>query len=357
MSDAKIYTALGLMSGTSLDGIDAAIVKTDGKTIASFGPFESKQYEPDFRNRLRAELGAKSASPELEEALTGLHADLIAELLAKHSLTNLDIDVIGFHGQTLHHEPENHFTLQLGDGALLAKLVGCDVVNNFRGADVAAGGEGAPFAPVYHQALSQNFEGPIVIVNIGGVANVSFIDTDHLIAFDTGPGNAAIDDVVRTRSEAVFDEDGNLARQGRVDTGVLAGLLDHPYFDLVPPKSLDRNAFNFSAVDQLSLEDAAATLVAFTIETIARASQHFPLAAKRWLVTGGGRHNSFMMEELAKKIGQEVQPVERVGWNGDAIEAQAFAFMAVRSLLDLPLSFPSTTGVAQALSGGDLYRA
>ncbi len=355
MTDSKIYTALGLMSGTSLDGIDAAIIKTDGTAITSFGPFVSKSYDPEFRDRLRRQLGQKIGPPELEAELTHLHAQLIEELLSEHELSSSEIDVIGFHGQTLHHEPEARFTLQLGDGALLAKLTGCTVVNNFRGADVTAGGQGAPLAPVYHQALAADFSAPVAIVNIGGVANVSFVSPNQLIAFDTGPGNAAIDDVVRARTGGEYDENGTLARNGQINAEVLKKLLDHPFFGLLPPKSLDRNVFDFSGMDNLSLEDAAATWVAFTVETIARSSQYFPMPAERWLVTGGGRHNSFMMSELSKCIGMDVQPVESVGWNGDAIEAQAFAYMAVRSLLKLPISFPATTGVSREISGGDIH--
>ena len=355
MTDQKIYTALGLMSGTSLDGMDAAIIKTDGHSIASFGPFESKRYSAEFRSRVRADLGKKVVSGKLEKDLTHLHADLILELLNKHDLAMSEIDVVGFHGQTIHHEPENHFTLQIGDGAMLADLLSCTVVNNFRGADVVAGGEGAPFAPVYHRALASEFEKPIAVVNIGGVANVSFISRERLLAFDTGPGNAPIDDIVGQKTGADFDEDGQLARAGKTNEKALAVLLRHPYFKQTPPKSLDRNGFDFSGVQDLSVEDAAATLVAFTTETIAGSAQHFPEPAQRWFVTGGGRHNSFIMSELSKRVGAKVQPVESVGWNGDAIEAQAFAFMAVRSILKLPLSFPGTTGVPQDLTGGDIH--
>ena len=338
MNDAKKYTALGLMSGTSLDGIDAAVIQTDGTSIHSFGPFEAKPYTPEFRERLRAELGHKARPEELERELTHLHAELIQELLIKHNLASSDIDVIGFHGQTILHEPENQFTLQLGDGALLG-----------------AGGEGAPLAPVYHQALADEFEQPAVIANIGGVANVSFMGADKLLAFDTGPGNALIDDLVFNRTGKNFDQDGHLAAKGRVDKTILADLLSHGFFDQLPPKSLDRNAFDTSALENLSLEDAAATLVAFTTEAIAHAVTFFPAQSDKWLVTGGGRHNPTLMRELSERLGKVVQPVENIGWNGDAIEAQAFAFMAVRSLLKLPLSFPATTGVSEAMTGGDLH--
>ncbi len=356
MTEARIYTALGLMSGTSLDGIDAAIIQTDGTSVHSFGPFEARPYDPEFRARLRAALGRKDPPAELEGELTHMHAELIQELLKKHKLASSEIDVIGFHGQTILHEPENQFTLQLGDGALLAELTGCQVVNNFRGADVAAGGEGAPFAPVYHQALAGEFKLPVVVVNIGGVGNVSFINAESLLAFDTGPGNALIDDLVLSQTGNSFDQDGKLAARGQVDKAILTELLSHEYFAQIPPKSLDRNAFDTSALDKHSIEDAAATLVAFTVETIARSTTHFPESAGQWLVTGGGRHNPTIMKSLSERLGTPVQPVEDVGWNGDAIEAQAFGFMAVRSLLNLPLSFPVTTGVPEAQTGGDLHQ-
>ena len=355
MTDVKIYTALGLMSGTSLDGIDAAIIQTDGTSIHSFGPFETKPYHPEFRGRLREAMGTREISAKLERELTHMHAELIEELSKKHDLVSSDIDIIGFHGQTILHEPANQFTLQLGDGALLAELTGRPVVNNFRAADVAVGGEGAPLAPVYHRALAANLDQPIAIVNIGGVANVSFISSDKLLAFDTGPGNALIDDLVLARTGKSFDQDGQLAAKGRVDKSSLTNFLSHEFFKQPPPKSLDRNAFDISVTDRLSLENAAATLVAFTTTAITRSASFFPEPANQWLVTGGGRHNPMIMKELSERLGKVVQPVESVGWNGDAIEAEAFAFMAVRSLLKLPLSFPSTTGVSEAMTGGDLH--
>jgi anhydro-N-acetylmuramic acid kinase len=355
MAERRIYNALGLMSGTSLDGIDVAVIKTDGFSVISFGPFESRSYSSEFRVRLRAELGNKILPQALEEDLTWLHANLVKSLFATSGLSSSEIDVIGFHGHTIHHEPKSRFTLQIGDGALLSELLGCTVVNNFRSADVAAGGEGAPFAPVYHQALASDFGEPVAVINIGGVANVSFISQDCLMGFDTGPGNAPIDDIVKQRTGSDFDEGGALARQGKIDNNILVNLLDHSYFGQTPPKSLDRNGFDFSWTNELSVEDAAATLVAFTTEAIARSIQFFPEPVQRFLMTGGGRHNYFMMSELERRVGGCVLPVESVGWNGDAIEAQAFAFLAVRSLLNLPLSFPSTTGVSQELTGGDIH--
>ena len=356
MVKQKIYTALGLMSGTSLDGIDAAIIKTDGQSVDYFGPFVSKPYSQEFRNRLRRELGKRDVSHLLQKDLTCLHAALVEDLFYKHGYIRSEIDIVGFHGQTIHHDAKKGFTLQIGDGALLAKLLGTSVVNNFRSADIAAGGQGAPLAPIYHQALARKFSDPTVIVNIGGVANVSFISDECLLGFDTGPGNALIDDLIKQKVGASFDKDGEIARQGRVNEEVLANLLNDPYFSKMPPKSLDRNEFDFLNVENLLVEDAAATLVAFTTETIVRSLEYFPQPVQRWLITGGGRHNSYMMGELSKCLGTRVIPVEEVGWNGDALEAQAFAFLAVRSLLNLPLSFPNTTGVPKELTGGDIYR-
>jgi anhydro-N-acetylmuramic acid kinase len=356
MSGHKIFTALGLMSGTSLDGIDAAVIKTDGKSIVFFGPFDSKLYNLEFKNRLRAEFGNRTVPKILEEDLTYLHANFVNEICAKNGLSCAEIDVIGFHGQTILHEPKNSFTLQIGDGALLSDLLGCPVVDNFRAADVAAGGEGAPLVPAYHQALMKKFNGPTAVINIGGVANVSFINGDYLLAFDTGPGNALIDDIVHLKTGKPFDKGGLLAMQGNVDFKILDDLLGHSYFKRQPPKSLDRNEFNILRAKELLVEDAAATLSVFTAQTIAQSSQFFPEPVRRWLVTGGGRHNSFIMNELMRRVGVKVLPVETFGWDGDAIEAQAFAFLAVRSLLGLPLSFPSTTGVKHRLTGGDIHQ-
>jgi len=355
MSKNSNYTALGLMSGTSLDGIDAAIIKTDGYSVEYFGPFETRPYNDKFKARLNAEFGKRVVSQSLQKELTHLHAELVEYLFLKHKYLNSEIDIVGFHGQTIYHEPNKKFTLQIGDGALLAKLIGIPVINNFRGVDIAAGGQGAPLAPIYHKALASKFLEPTVIVNIGGVANVSFVADGCLLAFDTGPGNAPIDDLMKRKLGVPYDRDGAVARKGRVDGDILVSLLNHSYFCKSPPKSLDRNEFDLLAIEKLSIEDGAATLVAFTVEAIARSVEYFPQKSQRWLITGGGRHNSFIMEELSKRLGIRVMPVEDVGWDGDALEAQAFAFLAVRSLLNLPFSFPSTTGVPIELSGGDHY--
>jgi anhydro-N-acetylmuramic acid kinase len=353
--------ALGLMSGTSCDGIDAALVETDGERIVALGPRMTRPYPPEFRAALRAALGSETPLPELEGRLTELHADAVKALLAEAHLQPDAVRVIGFHGQTILHAPERRLTRQIGDGAQLAARTGIDVVNDFRSRDVAAGGEGAPFAPLYHWALARELERPLAVLNIGGVANVTWIGEDagegepQLLAFDTGPGNAPIDDWAQRHTGRPVDADGALARAGHVDPAALRSLMNHAYFKRPAPKSLDRNAFDLSPVERLSPADGAATLVAFTVEAVAVGAALFPQPAKRWLVTGGGRHNPALMTALPRRLGVPVEPVEAVGWDGDMLEAQAFAFLAVRALRGLPLSLPRTTGVPSPTSGGCLH--
>jgi anhydro-N-acetylmuramic acid kinase len=269
------------------------------------------------------------------------------------------VTVAGFHGQTILHEPEAGRTRQLGDGALLAAETGLDVICDFRGRDMAEGGQGAPFAPLYHAALAADLEKPLAVLNLGGVGNLTWIgpEDDAILAFDTGPGNALIDDWAERHLGRPIDEDGALARAGTVDEAALSRLLADPYFELVPPKSLDRDAFDSAPLGGLAPADGAATLTAFTAAAVAAARAHLPASPKRWLVTGGGRHNPALMAALAGRLAVPVEPVEAVGWQGDALEAQAFAYLALRSLDGLPLSLPGTTGVAKPTTGGVLHRA
>ena len=352
--------ALGLMSGTSLDGVDAALVRTDGETVDETGPVLTVAYDEGLRGRLRGVLGVgkpESTIAELAREITLVHAESIKFLLEENNLTSSDIGVIGFHGHTILHRPEEGRTRQIGDGGLLAELSGIDVVDDFRSADVAAGGEGAPLAPLYHAALSRGLERPLAVLNIGGVANVTWIGTgDDLLAFDTGPGNALLDDWALEQTGRPYDQDGTLARQGRVDDRILAELLANPFFARTPPKSLDRNDFDASLLCAMSPADGAATLAAFTAHAVGRAASHFPAPARRWLVAGGGRRNSALMAVLRRVLGFNVEPVEAVGWNGDALEAQAFGFLAVRALRGFHLSLPETTGTGRPVSGGTLHR-
>jgi anhydro-N-acetylmuramic acid kinase len=240
----------------------------------------------------------------------------------------------------------------------LANLLGLDVVADFRSADVAAGGEGAPLAPLFHAALASALPKPIAVLNIGGVANVTWIGgPDEILAFDTGPGNALIDDWVYRHTGAAADHDGALARAGTVSAADVEDFLANSYFDRLPPKSLDRDDFRGALPTGLSLEDGAATLTEMTAAAVAVATRHFPAPVGQWLVTGGGRHNPALMEALQRRLRVPVQPVEAVGWDGDALEAQAFAYLAVRSALGLPLSLPSTTGIPHPTCGGRLFKA
>lgn len=354
--------ALGLMSGTSMDGIDAAIVETDGARIHHLGPSIFLPYTEDWRARLRGAVADATAGTELVDGLTRLHAEAVRRCLDAAGLAAGAIDVIGFHGQTILHDPANGITVQIGDGDLLAELTGVQVVSDFRTKDMAAGGQGAPLAPIIHCVLGQDQTRPLAVLNIGGVANVTWLGSGadaetghHMLAFDTGPGNAMIDDWVRTRAGLDFDADGALAARGQVDQARLAALMQNPYFSRPPPKSLDRNAFDASLMDGLGLEDGAATLAAFTVDSVAAAAAHFPEPVSQWIICGGGRKNAYIMALLAERLESPVRAAEDAGWDGDALEADAFALMAVRRLKNMPISFPGTTGVEKPLTGGRLH--
>lgn len=336
MAATAPLTAIGLMSGTSMDGIDAAILRTDGAGIVEPMVNMTTPYAPAFRAELQGVLGGEGPVDAVSETLTRRHADAVAAVLAKSSLAATDIDVIGFHGHTILHQPEQGRTWQIGDGALLASLTGIDVVADFRSADVAAGGEGAPFAPIFHAAVAPD-ERPVCVLNIGGVANLTWIGADasveeptvfdHLMAFDTGPGNALIDDWVAAHCGQPFDKNGAIAAGGTVDTACLDKLMAQDYFNRLPPKSLDRDDFPTEILAGLSPADGAATLTAFTVAAIDRASDHLPAPLRRWIVTGGGRHNSFLMAALGAELDAPVVSAEQVGLDGDAMEALAFAYM------------------------------
>jgi anhydro-N-acetylmuramic acid kinase len=358
----RVMTALGLMSGTSLDGVDGALIRTDGEDKVEFGAALTIPYEAALRDRLRRLLGREVEGCEAETGvvaveLTEAHVRCVHELLRRAGLRNAEVDVVGFHGQTILHRPNQRRTVQIGDGARLAHRTGIDVVDNFRRRDVEAGGEGAPLAPLYHAALARALARPLAVLNLGGVANLTWVGhSGEILAFDTGPGNALLDDWVGARTDRTFDKEGRIAAGGRIDKAVLERLLAHPYFGRRPPKSLDRGDFTTAALGGMSLADGAATLVAFTAGAVGRALDHLPAPPRRWLVTGGGRHNPVLMRALAGTLEAPVEAVESVGWDGDALEAQAFAYLAVRSLKGLALSLPSTTGVGEPLSGGSLHR-
>lgn len=356
--------AIGLMSGTSLDGIDIALIETDGESRVRRFSGLSVPYDDAFKARLRhalrdaAGLFDRKARPgclaDVEESLTTQHAAVVRRFIGNLALQPSAIDVIGFHGQTVLHKPEAGLTVQLGSGARLAEMTGIDVVYDLRAADVAAGGQGAPLVPVYHRALVSGLpQRPVAFVNIGGVANVTWIGPrGDLIAFDTGPGNAMIDDWMRAKAGAACDLDGRTAAGGRVHEDYLAEYLRHSHFSAPPPKSLDRNAFPIELIDELSLADGAATLTALTASSIARSREHMPGEPALWIVAGGGRKNRTLMSMLAGRVENAVVPAEAVGLDGDLIEAEAWAYLAVRSRLGLPVTFPGTTGVARPATAG-----
>jgi len=352
----KAITAIGLMSGTSLDGIDAAIIKTDGENIFDFGKSISIEYSTELKDQIREVIKQNSNIDEVTKIITQKHADAVNKLLEEANLQSSDIDVIGFHGQTIKHDPDNGITQQIGDGKLLAELTDINVVNDLRSNDVKHGGQGAPLVPLYHYALLKKAKVPlpVAILNIGGVANVTYISEETIMAFDTGPGNALIDDWVLKNSSENYDANGKYAFAGEINEEVLAELINHQYFEKIPPKSLDRDEFTNDLIDNLSLEDGAATLTAFTISTIIMSDHHFPSDVKSWYVSGGGRHNDFIMDGLSRTIMADVHKIEELDFNGDMLEAEAFAFLAVRSLYNLPLTLPSTTGVKEPITGGIL---
>jgi anhydro-N-acetylmuramic acid kinase len=352
------------MSGTSLDGIDAALVRTDGNNIFELGAWLTVPYDDKMRTNLRESVYMRGDIARMEREMTLAHADAVKALLKKAGLKARDVRVIGFHGQTIAHRPHEGITWQIGDGALLAEKTGIDVVSDFRRRDVAAGGQGAPLVPLFHAAMVRHMDLPVVWVNLGGIANITWIgrseDTGDdimaldIMALDTGPGNVLINEwALRTTGEPI-DRDGKLALAGTVDEGVIRSYLSDRFFSTHPPKSLDRNYFTLELVDKLSKEDGAATLTAFTAAAIEAAQHYFPIPAKHWYISGGGRHNPALILAIASRL-KDVKPVETLGWYGDAIEAQAFAYLAVRSIKRLPLTLPTTTGTNHAVTGGALH--
>jgi anhydro-N-acetylmuramic acid kinase len=365
-----MLTAIGLMSGTSLDGVDVALIETDGKRVKSFGPSGYRAYSDHERGLLRQalteaiNLPQRDARPgilrEAERAVTIAHAEAVAAFTSQHHITRENIDIVGFHGQTVLHRPERRLTVQIGDATALAKAIHIPVMHDFRAADVAAGGQGAPFVPVYHRALAQSLErdGPMTVVNIGGVSNITYIDgADTLIACDTGPGNALLDDFMFRVTGQPFDCEGRMAAQGNADQAWIARALEHPFFAAPPPKSLDRNDFASLTLREMLPADGAATLTAFTAAAIARIVPLLPKRPRNWIVAGGGARNLTMLRMLRERVAPAtVESADALGWSADAIEAQAFGFLAARGLKGLPLSYPATTGVPIPMTGGVIAR-
>ena len=434
----EFVTAIGAISGTSMDGIDVALIRSDGRSRVETGPGATFPYPAEvsaaLRDVIRDPQRALGPLEALEAAVTDAHVAAIEAFLLRFAVDRRAVTLVGMHGQTVLHRPRERFTRQLCDGRRAATALRIDVVNDFRAADVAAGGEGAPLVPLYHAAMSATLERPLTLLNWGGVGNVTYLGADgeivafdtgpanaliddfvarrrglshdeggalaaagkadqalvanfmsdafferplmilnwggvgnvtylgaggEIIAFDTGPANALIDDFVRRRRGLSHDEGGALAAAGRVDQAALAALMSDPYFDAPPPKSLDRNHFHALAreVERLGDADGAATLAAFTIEATAAALRHFGDEPQRWLVCGGGRRNLTLMQALGARLGVRIEPIEAIGYDGDVIEAQCFAYLALRSRRGLPLSLPTTTGAPRPMPGGVFWPA
>lgn len=356
-----IVRALGLMSGTSLDGVDVAVIETDGAAQTQALAGLTLPYPEAFKARLRTAVLTGTADAALIRDLTLAHANAARQLLQQHGRALGEITVVGFHGHTLWHKPQQRATKQIGDGDYLSKLLDLPVVADFRSHDVAMGGQGAPLVPLYHAGRLQHETKPVAVLNIGGVANVTYLPTQGApIAFDTGPGGALLDDWMLQHTGIAQDEGGRVAASGVVLPKVVAAVLNDRYFRRPPPKSLDRQDFHDMVMHKLreasaSLSQGAATLCRLTAETVAAGLPFFPEPARVWYVTGGGRHNQTMMGMLRDVLGVPVRPVEDLSWQGDFLEAEAFAYLAVRALRRLPLSLPSTTGVSRPTLGGKLY--
>ena len=366
-ADFQPLRAIGLMSGTSMDGVDAAYVETDGARAIVRGETLTTPFGRDFRARLKAYIltdpvrDGGPAEKAFEAELTDLHVKAVRALAARLGKDLSEIDIVGFHGQTIWHKPAQRLTWQMGDGAALARALGVPVAYDFRGDDVRAGGQGAPLLPIFHAALAPPSQEPIVILNVGGVGNITWMrggdaDFEGLLGFDTGPGNGLVDDWVMKHFDMPMDSGGAIAARGRVHEDIVEAMLRAPFFARKPPKSLDRFEFSTQPVDHLSPEDGAATLTAFTAACVVQGLTHCPAKPSRIFVAGGGRHNETLMQMLAQRAGVVVASVDALGWQGDALEAQAFAYFAVRTSRGLPLTFPGTTGIAAPLNGGKIAR-
>ena len=358
LSQKNIYTSIGLMSGTSLDGVDSAIIQTDGDMHIKFIQSGYMPYNQAFKDHLYKACRQDMPLYELlslEEELTGLHAKAVKHVLKEAGLKADDVDIIGFHGQTIRHLPEEGITHQLGNGPLLKEQTGIRVAYDFRKADMAAGGEGAPLVPVFHQALFANHKKPVGVVNIGGVSNITRLgENGQMSASDCGPGMGLLDRWVQSQTGQAYDDAGALAQQGTIDMAVVERAFDSiPFFKSPPPKSADRYDFDNVDVSHLSVEDGAATLCALTAHSIIETAKAMPQEPKELWLTGGGAKNQLVLDLLAQHF-DKVKPVEDANMRGESMEAEAFAYLAVRCLKGWPATWPETTGCAHPVCGGIL---
>lgn len=350
---------IGLMSGTSADGVDAAILFTDGRAVAEAGESLFVPYDDALRADILALMRGVGDAKKVEQSITDVHIQAVNALINKSNVSRETFSLVGFHGQTIRHAPHQGITVQIGDPARMARELGIPVVADFRSADVKAGGQGAPLVPLYHAALCEHLPKPIMVVNIGGVSNATWMGANgEIIGFDTGTGNALMDDWVHKHTGQRYDKDGEIASRGVADNALVREFLAHPFFLADAPKSLDRNQFDgvLEKLSHLSLEDGAATLTSMTAATIGLSFGAVLANPTRVLICGGGRKNTHLMGLLKTCVNAPVDAVEAVGWDGDMLEAQAFAYLAARSVQGLPLSLPTTTGVKEPMTGGVLFK-
>jgi anhydro-N-acetylmuramic acid kinase len=362
-----LITTIGLMSGTSSDGIDASIIKSDGENEVHFIGNFFLAYEENVKIKIRSlkekinlisDLNKnKLEIATLEREITLLHAKTVDLITKKNKIDKSKIDLIGFHGHTIFHNFAEKKTIQIGDGKLLAQLTNSNVVNNFRENDINNGGQGAPLVPIFHKLLQNKLDlkKPILIVNIGGISNVTYIGQEkEIVSLDTGPGNCLIDKILQLKSKnkKQFDKNGAIAFSGSIDKNILESYLNDPYYDSLPPKSLDINDFSISPLRSLSLEDSVSTLSELTALTIVNSLSFFSVKPKKIILCGGGRKNKYIFERIKQLSNIPTNNIDEYNINGDFIESQAFAYLAIRSFLKKHISFPETTGVSRPSTGG-----
>ena len=371
MLNSKNYLALGLMSGTSADGIDLATLITDGRSKIKLGPSGYHPFSKSFKNRIKCvfkeevnikNLKKKKRIVEIENEFTHLNFLAINKFLKKNKIKKDKIDVIGFHGQTISHNPSKGYSWQIGNSKKLANLLNINVVSNFRNNDIINGGQGAPLPPIFHYYLTKKIKKKVCFINLGGISNITYFDhksktnLNNILAFDAGPCCSLIDDWVTQNSNKKFDNFGLLARKGNVKDKIVKDFLKKPFFTKLPPKSLDRSSFSIKKLRKLKIKDGAATLNYFVADTLLIAINCLPDIPDVCILSGGGRHNKFLVELINKKIEKsKILLSENYNWNGDSIEAYAFAYLSVRKLLNLPITFSKTTGVKTPLTGGQIF--
>ena len=363
--NVKKFYSIGLMSGTSMDGIDASLIQTDGFMVYDYILNCSIDYPVDIKVKLKEaseQFHEKNISwadiHKLKRSLSDLNLSAINEILEKNTDRSLKVDLIGYHGQTIYHSPLNKISIQLGDPKYLSNMLNIPVIFNFRMCDILNGGQGAPLTPIYHAArFSKAFQGPIAVVNIGGISNMTYIDGECVIACDTGPGNCLIDDMMIKYFSEEFDHEGRLALQGDVDSKFLAILMSDEFFNQAPPKSLDRNYFHkYLKSCEESPQNLISTLSYFTANTIVDAVKYFPTDVNKIIICGGGSKNKYITKKISELSKKEVITSDSIGISSRYVESEAFAYLAVRCLLNLDISYPTTTGIQSAMSGGSIFR-